>query len=560
MSRRPESLAPFARILRTADLRRLQLALLGSYFGHWGYSVALLVYAYQAGGATLVAVAGVLRVAPSAIAGPYIGVLIDRLPRQRVLVACESARVVAIGVATALVATGAPPATVLVAVAVNSALSSAVRPTVAALLPSLTSTPEDLVAANVVSSSIESVAMLAGPAVGAIVLSIASIQAVFAVAALALLWSALLASRISDVRGARRAASGEAAGAHEADGHVQQMLEGLRTISSNRRLTVLVGLFTSQTLTAGALSVLSVVISLRLLGMGRGGVGLLNVALGAGGVLGTLAAARMAGGRGRLATGFALSMLMWGAPLLLISALPHQGVALVMFAIIGVANTVGDVAGFTLLQRAVAERVLGRVFALIESLLLGSMALGGLIIAPIIAGLGTRGALLIAGAFLPLLTALSWPSLRALDLASAAPPTEWLELLRALPIFAPLPVTTIEQLAFRLEVVTVAEGETVFEQADPGDRFFVIASGRVEVRVDGALVRFEGPGEAFGEIALLRDVPRTATVTALEPSELLALGREDFLGAVTGHAGSARAADAVIGARLAHARPTMGSI
>jgi hypothetical protein len=156
-------------------------------------------------------------------------------------------------------------------------------------------------------------------------------------------------------------------------------------------------------------------------------------------------------------------------------------------------------------------------------LLLGSMALGGVVIAPIVAGLGTRGALLVAGAFLPLMTALTWPSLRALDMSAAAPPRERLDLLRALPIFGPLPAPTLEALAFRLEPVAVAAGDTVFEQGQPGDRFFIIASGRVEVLVDDQRVRVQGPGEAFGEIALLRDVPRTATVRALEPVELLAL-------------------------------------
>jgi MFS family permease len=545
---------PFAQVLRSANLRRLQLALLGSFFGHWGYTVALLVYAYRAGGTGLVAVAGVLRVAPSAIVGPYTGVLIDRLPRRRVLVSSEAARAGVIGIATALVAIGAPAATVLVAVAANSALSSAFRPTVSAMLPSLTRTPEELVAANVVSSSIESVAMLAGPALGAIVLSVASVQVVFAITAAALVWSAALSARLDAVPEPR------SAGLVEAGDRVREALEGVRAIRSDRRLVVLVALFTGQTLVAGAVAVLTVVVALRLLSLGQSGVGVLNVALGAGAVLGGLAAAGMTAGGRRLASGFALGMLLWGAPLLVIAALPHEWVALLMLAVTGVANTLGDVTGFTLLQRAVAERALGRVFALLESLLLGSMALGGVLIAPIVAGLGTRGALLVAGAFLPLMTALAWPSLRSLDVSAAAPSRERLDLLRALSIFAPLPAPTLEALAFRLEPVAVPAGETVFEQGQPGDRFFIIASGRVEVLVDGHRVRVQGPGEAFGEIALLRDVPRTATVRALEPLELLALGREDFIGAVTGHAQSATVADSLIGARLAHARPTMSSV
>jgi CRP-like cAMP-binding protein len=108
----------------------------------------------------------------------------------------------------------------------------------------------------------------------------------------------------------------------------------------------------------------------------------------------------------------------------------------------------------------------------------------------------------------------------------------------------------VEQLAARLVPVQARAGEEIIRRGDQGDRFYVVGSGEVEVLLDGQPPRREGPGSYFGEIALLRDVPRTATVRAATDVELFALDRDDFLPAVTGHGGSSEAAEAVIGSRL----------
>jgi hypothetical protein len=225
--------------------------------------------------------------------------------------------------------------------------------------------------------------------------------------------------------------------------------------------------------------------------------------------------------------------------------------------LIGVGNTLVDVAGYTLLQRSVADDVLARAFGILESLIVGSIALGALLAPVVVDALGKHGALMAVGALLPAITLATWVRLQRID-AAAATPTRGLELLRGLDLFAPLPLPALEQLAARLEPRHVAAGETVFAQGDPGDRFYVIESGAVDVLVDGQHVRRQGPGEAFGEIALLRSVPRTATVVAAEDTELLGLERDVFIAAVTGHAPSSQAADAVIAARLSHARPAVG--
>jgi hypothetical protein len=307
-------------------------------------------------------------------------------------------------------------------------------------------------------------------------------------------------------------------------------------------------LTSAQTLVAGALEVLLVVLALRLLHGGNGTVGWLNTALGVGCLVGVVAVAALAG-RKRLAADLGLGVLLWGVPVALAAVWTNVGFALVLFALIGVGNTLVDVAGATLMQRSADEEVLGRVFGVLESLALATLALGALVAPGLVSALGSRGAMIATGAFLPVVLALTLPSLRRVD-AAAHVPTEPLALLRTLPLFAPLPPTVLERLASAAVEVRVPAMAEVVTQGAAGDRFYVIRSGRATVEVDGAETGGLGPGDFFGEIALLRDVPRTATVRALEPLDVYALERDDFLAAVTGHAPSRAAADAVVAARL----------
>jgi hypothetical protein len=230
----------------------------------------------------------------------------------------------------------------------------------------------------------------------------------------------------------------------------------------------------------------------------------------------------------------------------------------VLLGIVGLANTVVDVAGFTLLQRAVPDAVLARVFGVLESVFLGTVALGAVVAAALVEGAGPEVALVVSGAFLPVMAALAWRPLSRIDAAAPGPAPE-IELLRRVPFLAPLPETTLERLAASLERRSVPAGETVIRQGDPGDLFYVIEDGEVDIEIDGETVHRRGPGEFFGEIALLRDVPRTATVRARTDVSLLTLERDEFVAAVTGHAPSAEAAGAVVAARLG-VRPNLGPL
>ena len=148
--------------------------------------------------------------------------------------------------------------------------------------------------------------------------------------------------------------------------------------------------------------------------------------------------------------------------------------------------------------------------------------------------------------------------MRRLDRETAQAP-EHVDLLRAIPIFAPLPLAVLEQLARDARPLHVEQGRRIITQGERGDDFYVIVKGEVEVQSNGE-PRVLHAGDSFGEIALLRDVPRTATVTALSEVDLMAIERDIFLGAVTGHPESAAAAHAVVAARLGSLRPDIASV
>jgi len=221
--------------------------------------------------------------------------------------------------------------------------------------------------------------------------------------------------------------------------------------------------------------------------------------------------------------------------------------------VIGVANTLIDSTGNTLLQRCAPEEAMARVFGVLESVIFAAIGLGSLLAPLLISAIGIEGALILTGLVLPLLALLSRPALGRID-AEVQPRSREIELLRGLPMFRPLGPAALEGLAGQLQRALACAGEEVVRQGEPGELFYVIGEGQVEVFEDGRFARREGPGEHFGEIALLRDLPRTATVVAVTDLELFTLGRDDFLDAVTAHSLSGEAAEAVVATRLGSTR------
>ena len=236
--------------------------------------------------------------------------------------------------------------------------------------------------------------------------------------------------------------------------------------------------------------------------------------------------------------------ISWMALFIVDAALANVPMALVAWAAVGLCYALVRGTALTLLQRLTEDRVLSRVLGVLETAFVAGIGIGAIVAPALVASLGTKGALIASGVFLPFVAVLSRPSLRNLE-AGAPVPGESFQLLRANPIFAPMPIGVTESLTRALREITVPADTTVIRQGDPGDLWFLIAEGEVEVVKDGVFQARLGKGDAFGEIALLRDVPRTATVRTLAPSHLLALVRDRFLAAVTGLAESHEAAQEI---------------
>ena len=536
-----DSLRAFAGIYRNPSLRRLQLAWIGSSVGTWGYVVALMVYAYRQGGPAAVGLVGLIRWFPAAIAAPFGGMLGDRFSRLRVMVLSDLVRAAAMAAAAVAIVLDSSAVIVYLLAVLVTLVSQAFQPAESALLPTLAESPEELAAANVASSTIESAGYFVGPALGGVLLAVSNVETVFAATAAAFLWSAAMVALIRLGAPEPTAEAVRGTWQHEA-------LAGFRTIWHDSRLRLIIGLFAAQTLVYGAFVVLTAVAAIQLLDLGSPGIGYLNSALGVGGLIGGIVAVVLVGAR-RLALTFGLSLILWGAPILLVGLWAETVPAFVLIALAGLGLTLVDVAGFTLLQRAVPEEVLARVFGVLHSAFYATGGIGAILAPALVDWLGIRGALIVTGAVLPAVTLPVFGLLAHIDRTLTVPTAE-LRRLRAIEMFAPLPAPTLEALAASLTRVQVPAGEIVFRQGDHGDRFYIVDSGEIEIEVDGREANVLGAGDHFGEIALLRDIPRTATARARKETELYALDRDAFLGAVTGHAGSSDAAEMIVVARL----------
>jgi MFS family permease len=541
--------AAFTSNARNQSLRRAQLSFLGAWTAEWAFTVGLGIVAYRDGGATAVGLVGLLRMAPAAILAPLLSPLADRGRRERVLILVSTLRGVATGGAAVVVGLSGPTEVVYALAVLSTIAATLYRPAHSALLPSLCHTGYELASANVVRGLLDSAATLLGPLLAALLLQLAGVTAVFSVAAAASFWAAVLLLRLHYEAPPRHAAPG-------GSNLLRSAAEGVRAVSRNADLALIMGLAVAQTLVRGALTVLTVVVAIDLLDTGEPGVGLLNAAIGAGAVLGSLAASLLVDTR-RLGAWFAVGVSLWGVPVSLIGVLPEQAAALGLLACLGVGNALIDLGGFTLLGRMAPDEVLARVFGVLESLVALSMGVGAILTSLLVELIGVRPALVVVGLLCPVCAVLSWPRLRRMDRSLDVRDRE-IALLQAVAMLNTLPLPAVEQLARGLEPLAVPAGDTVFEQGDLGDRYFVIESGEVEVVGDGRRIATLGPGQAFGEIALLKREPRTATVRAITPLGLHAIRPEHFLAVVLGFPPSAREAGAEVDTLLDRFTPRAG--
>ena len=391
-------------------LLRAQLSFGAAFTAEWSFSVAIGLVAFAHGGATAVGVVGRIRLVPAALLAPVISVYADRLPRERVLFASSAVRGVAT-VSAALVLAADGPVVVVFALAVASTIAfTPYRASHSALVPSLCRSPDELTSVNVVRGALDSLSVILGPLVAALLLTVWSISAVFVFAGICALISAALVARLSyehiPYPGGRRR-------------HIwAEIHDGLTVVASNSGVRVVVGFVVLQAAIRGAFGVFIVVVAINVLHGDQSSVGLLQGAVGIGALLGSIACTLLVGSRA-MARWLGVAVVLWGAPIALIGLVPNHVVALLAAAIIGIGNALVDVTAFTLIARMAPNVVLARVFGVLESA--GALAVGiGFIVAPLLIGLfGTRGALATVGAVAPVVCLIWWRRLTTIDASVA---------------------------------------------------------------------------------------------------------------------------------------------
>lgn len=536
------SLRALAVDFKNPDMGLLGASTAATSFATWCFTIALGVYGFDAHGAAGVGIVALIRFLPAAIVSPLAGLLIDRFPRRAVMLGSAGATAVVLCAATAATALDAPTAVVFVFPALFSIALCGYAPAHAALTPTLVETPQQLSASNVTHSVMENSGSLLAALVAGVLLHPTSPAFVIGVAAAAAILVCLLVSHVhKDRRPDYVAEKDEVAGAF------REVTLGLRTLTAHPALRLSSATVVLLFFFEGFADVMVVVMALEMLHLEDGAVGFLNATWGIGAVIGAIALA-MLFDRGRLVLAIAGGSLLLGLATMLPGISPTPPAAYAGWLGIGIGFVFVEVAAKTLMQRLGSDETLGRVIGALESGRQGAMGLGSIGAVLLVELLHPRGALIALGALLPVFVTLCWSRLRSYEVGAPVAEGHY-RLLRENSIFSPLPLATLERLSHDLAPVEVPAGEDVIVQGEIGDRFYLIEAGQVEVFEDGVFRRNEGPGESFGEIALLHDVRRTATVRTTEDTRLLALDRDQFLLAVTGHRRSHQLARAVAGER-----------
>jgi predicted MFS family arabinose efflux permease len=527
-------------VLRNGDIGRLELGWLAANAGSYAFLVLTIVVAYDAGGAYAAGLLGVVRAVPPTLIAPFAGLPSARWRPDRVLLTVNLGRALAVGLTFAVLAVGGPVPLVFLLAGVEAGFGGLTRPLHMSLLPWVARTPGELVASNIASSAAEGLGTLLGPAVAGVVLATSGPASSSAVTA-AITGVAVLA--VASVHIPVILTSGSAPDLR------RSLTAGVRAYVQTPTIRLVLTSLWLQTFVRGMLAVLLVVAAIERLGIGEPGVGTLNAAIGAGGFVGAIVALSLTG-RTLFSSTFALSLALWGLPLAMLGVVVDPILAVAMLAITGMSNAILDVTGFTLIQRSTPNDARVGVMGMVDSLAAATAAIGGLAASALVASLGIQVALLIAGAILPLTAIVTLPALRRAESSQGSHEAE-ARLLRADPLLGLLSLSIVEELAAVLRPVYFADGEYLIREGEAGDQYLIVADGSVEVTQGGRVLRQLGPGTGVGEISLLRNVPRTASVRASGAVRGLALEREAFLSAVTGHSSARAVADTIIDDHLA---------
>ena len=503
------------------DVRRIVGAFGAVTVGEWVLGTAVAIAAYHRVGSLAVGLVG-FRFVPAALAGLWTSRLSAARRREVVLTLTALARTLAGLAAILAFALGLPLGVVVAVVWADAAVGSAYRPAQAALLPAVVATPAQLARAATLSSNAKTVGQVLGALLAGLVLATTSVTAGVALATALYLVAALTTATVGRTVPASRHDGADA----------KETVGGLAALGHNVSAARVAGWASVRALLRGLWTALGVIVALQALDMGASGFGVLMFAAGVGAV-GAIPLTHALVGRSALVRPFAASLALCGAVLAAIGITVNVPAALGLMVLWGGGMAVSDAGAQALLNRVIGLRELPLVVGAMESAKLVAEGLGALLAPGLVALAGVRGALVGAGGAAVVGVVLDLRGLLRVDRAAVGR-VRVLELMRRVPLFAPLRLDGLEAIVARTRVEHAPAGTVVVRQDEPGDRWYLIAEGRVEVSVDGHRLRDLGPDEDFGERALLRDERRNASVTAVGDVELLSVDRAGFLAAVAG--------------------------
>jgi MFS family permease len=489
----------------------------------WMASIAILVWAYQRGGAVAAGVAAVAQLVPAALAAPWTSVLTSRATHGSALAIGYGVQALAAALVALALASDAPFAVVVTAAAVFTIGTALTRPVHHAFVPDVAETPQELTAGNAMSGTMDSASILVGPALAGLLVGLGGAELTFAVITVMAFTAALLVVGVRPLR-ARPPASGSSL--------LRDAHDALAALRHDPDATVLLLVITGQYVVVGLMDVLVVVLALGVLEMPASGPGLLQAAQGVGALVAASASVVLLGRR-RLAPALLLGMLGTGLAIGALGAVVAPWQAALLIAAYGASKLFVDVSARTLLQRAVPDRVLTRVFGVQESLMMLGLAIGSAVAPLLVTALDPRGAFLVAGAVLPSMALLLFWWVWRLE-SRAVHPGAAVRVLRRVTVFGVMDVPSLERVSAAARQVTLPVDTLVISQGDPGEHAYVLEQGTLRVDVDHDAVATLHPTVCFGEIALLRNVPRTASVTTTTPCTIWSIDRDAFLEAVGG--------------------------
>jgi len=509
--------------LRNRSLLRVLSGFCLFSVSEWGFVAALSVYAFRTGGTLYVGLIG-LRFLAGAVSSAMLAPLLAS--RRGLLSQIALLRGCLLGGAAVMAMTHSSFALVLLFVVADSVVAACYRPAQSRLMPSLARSPLELAQAVAGTSMAKTVGQAAGALLGGLTVEFVSPGTAMAAEAAVMLPAMLCSLGVG---------GGAAVDVEDSSHRLRKGLAAFPGVLRDVHAWPLVVASVLRTLVRGLWGALLVVVALHLLHSGDSSVGLMQASTGLGAlVVLPLTATQI--GRSRLALPCIFSFVAAGVAVGLVGAASALAIVAVLVFVWGAAMALADATSLSLLHRLLPTDAFSRTVAVMESLKLVTEGAGALLAPALVALFGLRAALVIAGLPLPVLMIGTWVRVRSSDELAAGRGAVVARLHRVR-LFRGLDMASLEQVAAHAVPVEVQAGDDPITQGDRGDRFYVIESGTADVVINGFSVRQLGAGDDFGERALLRDTPRTATIRAVTDMRLLTIERDAFLQALTGEAG-----------------------